>query len=177
MIKSAVFLLYTVKKQFFGVWDMTFFDEAKAIKTMLARRNMKRDEVAEIFGLSKPGISNKLRLLKLSPEVRERVIESSLSERHARLLLKLSDTDTQLELVNIIFERKFTVAEAEAYLEIHYPQKTNTKEKCLSKAEAKERFLESIKKSTNSLASFGIGTSTKITYREKKSYITIIIEE
>jgi len=65
------------------------------------------------MGLSQSTIANKLRLLKLASPVREKIYKLRLTERHARALLELSDTDSQLEALKYAEQTNFTVRDWE----------------------------------------------------------------
>ena len=69
--------------------DLNCFEEALAIQTLINDFRLTQSEVAVQLGMANSTISNKLRLLKLSNDVQERIISSNLTERHARALLRL----------------------------------------------------------------------------------------
>ncbi len=69
--------------------DLNCFEEALAIQTLINDFRLTQSEVAVQLGMANSTISNKLRLLKLSSDVQERIISSNLTERHARALLRL----------------------------------------------------------------------------------------
>ena len=62
-------------------------------------------------------MANKLRLLKLPPDVLETLREKQLSERHGRALLRLPDGESQRSALSVILEQGMTVAAAEAYID------------------------------------------------------------
>ena len=62
-------------------------------------------------------MANKLRLLRLSPQCRDLLTESGLSERHARTLLRLEEESERLAALRQIAQRHLTVAQAEQYVE------------------------------------------------------------
>jgi len=75
-----------------------------------------QEELAQKIGKSQSTIANKIRLLKLSPEVLEVIKSNNLTERHARALLRLSDTKTQLNVLKQVVKRKLNVKETEALI-------------------------------------------------------------
>lgn len=70
--------------------DLNCFEEALAIQTLISEFRLTQAEVAIQLGMANSTVSNKLRLLKLSPEIRERLLSAQLTERHARALLRLA---------------------------------------------------------------------------------------
>lgn len=97
--------------------ELHFFDEAEAYRILIERYGMRQDALAERVGRSPSAVANRLRLLKLSPAVRKAVLESSLTERHARALLRLSDESAQLHAIQEITEKQLNVARTEALIE------------------------------------------------------------
>lgn len=95
--------------------DMHFLDEAAEYKRILST-GMTQDELAKRLHLRQCTIGNKVRLLKLSPEVQKAIRKSKLTERHARALLKLVDSKHQLKAVEYISEYELSVNEAEMYI-------------------------------------------------------------
>ncbi|MFW5788248.1 MAG: ParB/RepB/Spo0J family partition protein [Halanaerobiales bacterium] len=91
--------------------DLNFIEEASAYENMVKEFNMTQEQLAEKLGKSQSTIANKLRLLKLPPEVREELNDSLFSERHARALLKLDNIEKQMEVLNKIRKQGLTVKE------------------------------------------------------------------
>ena len=107
--KSALFaLLENMQRS-----DLGFFEEAQAIEKLIVDFGMSRDEVCKKLGKAPPTISNKLRLLRLPEEIRLKIIQENLSERHARALLKLTSVSQMERAMSIIAEKRLNVAESE----------------------------------------------------------------
>ncbi len=107
--KSALFaLLENVQR-----CDLDFFEEAVAIEKLLTDYGMTRDEICKKLGKAPPTISNKLRLLRLPEEIRMKIIQENLTERHARALLKLTSVSQMERAMSIIAEKRLNVAETE----------------------------------------------------------------
>ena len=97
--------------------DLTFFEEAEGYLRLINEYDMTQEELSEKLGKSQSAIANKLRLLKLEDEVRQKIFDSGLSERHARALLKLPGRKTRERAVKIICERNLNVADAEKLID------------------------------------------------------------
>lgn len=107
--KSALFaLLENMQRS-----DLGFFEEAQAIEKLIVDFGMSRDEVCKKLGKAPPTVSNKLRLLRLPEEIRLKIIQENLSERHARALLKLTSISQMERAMSIIAEKRLNVAESE----------------------------------------------------------------
>ncbi len=82
--------------------NLTCFEEAEAIALLMSEHHLTQGEIALRLGLANSTVSNKLRLLKLSSQIRERVLSANLTERHARALLKLPAEQRETALDKII---------------------------------------------------------------------------
>lgn len=97
--------------------DLHYFEEAEAIALYLRQSGATQEEAAVQLGRSAPAVANKLRLLRLSPDCRKKLVEGALSERHARTLLRLeAEEDRQAALEHMI-RRGLNVAQTEQYIE------------------------------------------------------------
>ena len=97
--------------------DLDFIEEAMGLSRLIRMFGMSQEEAARRIGKSQSAVANKLRLLKLPPDVLEKLRASGLTERHGRALLRLSDPNAQRAALEIIAERSMTVAAAEEYIE------------------------------------------------------------
>ena len=96
--------------------DLSSIEEAKSYKALLDKGYLTQEELAKKMGLSQSAISNKLRLLALSPIVQDALMQGKISERHARSLLQVEDLRLQEEWLKRIIEERITVRELEKKL-------------------------------------------------------------
>jgi ParB family chromosome partitioning protein len=96
--------------------DLHFFEEAEGYASLIEICGLKQEEIASHIGKNQSSIANKLRLLKLGFKEREMIVESNLTERHARALLKLDDSK-RAACIQTINARKLNVAETEFLIE------------------------------------------------------------
>jgi ParB family chromosome partitioning protein len=68
------------------------------------------------LGLSQSAVANKLRLLRHSLPVQQRLRETNLTERHARALLKLPSEQDKLRAIEAIAAQDMNVARTEQYI-------------------------------------------------------------
>ena len=97
--------------------DLHYLEEAQCYQKLLETYGLTQEEMANRLGKSQSSIANKLRLLKLSDEVKAAMTEKRLSERHARALLKLTDDKQRLDAVERIAEKGLSVKETEQMVE------------------------------------------------------------
>ncbi len=99
--------------------DLHFLEEAEGYQHLLASFNFTQEELARRVGKNQSTIANKLRLLKLAPEVRQILVGQSLTERHARALLKIEDTRLQMEVLDSVNDKSLNVRETEDLIETY----------------------------------------------------------
>ena len=97
--------------------NLDYIEEAEAFCTLLSDHGMTQEELAAKVGKNQSTIANKIRILKLSPEVRRILTENNLSERHARAILRIPDESSKLKTLNIVVKRGLNVAKTEALVE------------------------------------------------------------
>ena len=156
---------------------MNMFDEARSVKGMIEMCALTQGELAKKLGVSQSYVANKLRLLKFSDGVQKLIIDSGLSERHARSLLRLSDEGAICETVEKIRERKLTVAESEAMVDMLVESKAAETLGIYRERERIEKFESFVNSSVASLVSLGISAKCETSFYGKKRYIMISIEE
>lgn len=93
--------------------DLHFFEEAECYASLLEKLRLTQDELAARIGKSQSFIANKLRLLKLSPRIKDAVVKAGLSERHTRAVLRLSTDRERAAAVERIASRSLSVKESE----------------------------------------------------------------
>ena len=102
--------------------DLSFWEEAEGYRRLLTVYGLSREELCQRIGKSPAFLSNKLRLLRLPPAVREAAEQGNLSERHARALLALDGEAEQLKLVERIVQEGWSVRQTEAFVERSAPR-------------------------------------------------------
>ncbi len=95
--------------------DLTAIEEAQSYKKLLDKGST-QDDVAKKLGISQSAVANKLRLLSLTDEAQEALLNGRISERHARSLLRITDPSMQINLLNRIINEKLTVRQTDEEL-------------------------------------------------------------
>ncbi len=97
--------------------DMNCFEVAQGIRDLIDNYELTQTEAAQQLGYSQAAVANKLRLLRLSPEIRTRLIAAGMTERHARALLRLENrAQRESALARMIGER-LTVSQTDRMIE------------------------------------------------------------
>ncbi|MHC1749248.1 MAG: nucleoid occlusion protein [Cellulosilyticaceae bacterium] len=97
--------------------NLNFLEESEAYLAVMQDYGYTQQELAKTLGKNQSTVANKLRLLKLSPEIKKKIIEYNLTERHARALLRLPDEKIQLEVVDKIGKQDLNVKKTEQLIE------------------------------------------------------------
>lgn len=109
--------------------DLNPIEEAQAYKRLLTEFNLKQDEVAERVSKSRTAVTNSMRLLKLSNEVQQMVINDMLTTGHARALLAIENPEEQYTLAQKVFDEKLSVRDVEKLVKnISKPAKPKKKD-------------------------------------------------
>jgi ParB family chromosome partitioning protein len=94
--------------------DLNPIELAEAFDRLVHEHGYTQETLAERVGKDRTTIANALRLLKLPPRVRAKVVAGELSEGHARALLGAGDAAAIEELAERVLRGKLTVRAAEA---------------------------------------------------------------
>ncbi|MBC6414387.1 MAG: ParB/RepB/Spo0J family partition protein [Chromatiales bacterium] len=159
---AAIALVENIQRQ-----DLTAIEEALAIKQLLIKFDMTHAQVATAIGRSRPAVSNLLRLLELTPEVRDWLAEGKLEMAHARTLLQL-DKAQQADTARLIMEKQMNAREVEDYI-----RKILNKKKKKTKKKKSDEDSETAKLERH--LSEHLGATVKVKYSSKTSNGSLII--
>ena len=154
---------------------MDIFEEALAVKRMLALKDMTQSKLASLLGVSQPYVANKLRLLKLEEQVRAAITAAGLTERHARVLLRLRDKDAQLAAIEKIKTGRMTVARTEILVDTMLCSGAVKRIAESTPADCIGNFERSLDTALDLLRGFGIRTLSTTEVVGEKIYISICI--
>ena len=97
--------------------NLNMFEQAMAILNLMKVHCLTQEKIAEQLSCSQSYVANKLRLLKISDEEKQDIIEFGLTERHARALLKIKDEDLRKSALKNIIRKNMNVASSEDYID------------------------------------------------------------
>ena len=105
--------------------DLNPIEAARAIKQLMEEYNLTQETVSDRIGKSRSSVANTLRLLSLYPDVIKMIEDGKLSSGHARSLVVVDDTTTQIKLAKQAADGKMSVRELEKAVRNYLnPQKT-----------------------------------------------------
>lgn len=88
-------------------------EEAEAYRRLMEEFQLSQEEIGRKVGKDRSTIANFLRLLKLSPWIRDKIAEGTISLGHAKCLLGLDSALEQTKLTEMIIEKGLSVRELE----------------------------------------------------------------
>ena len=141
--------------------DLHYLEEAEGYEKLLTIFHLTQEAMAIRVGKKQSTIANKLRLLKLPIFVRNVLHDSELTERHARVLLKLEDEETQREVLQKVLKDRLNVKQTEALVEktLKEAGKLNRKKPRLVIVNDVRIYLNSIKEVMETVKASGIPSS------------------
>ena len=93
--------------------ELSALEEAESYRKLLDKGYLTQDQLGTRMGKTQPTISNKLRLLGLSEEVKDALLNQKISERHARSLLNLKNSSQQKEVLDNIINNRLNVRDTD----------------------------------------------------------------
>ena len=93
--------------------DLDAIEFAEALQRLIDEHEYSQESLAQRVGKDRSTIANALRLLKLPPDIRERVVGGELSEGHARALLGAPDQKTLIQLADKVVRGHLNVRQTE----------------------------------------------------------------
>lgn len=167
--KSALFALIENMQR----CDLGFFEEASAIERLIVDFKMTREEVCKKLGKAQPTISNKLRLLRLPEDVRLKITQEGLTERHARALLRLTNRSQLDRALSIIADRRLNVVESEKLIEQMLSKSKNAKKPTVKLFKDVRIFVNTLNHAVDTMRRAGIDADSAKS--ETDEYIEYIV--
>ncbi len=97
--------------------DLNMFETAYALRNLGEDYGLTQEEIASKMSMSQSAVANKIRLLKLTYKEQQLILSTSLTERHARALLKIQDAELRIRAILHISDFNLNVKDSEAYIE------------------------------------------------------------
>ena len=107
--------------------DLNPIEEASAYEKLMNEYGMTQEELAERISKNRSTIANALRLLKLPEDVREMLINGTISAGHAKALLGLEEEAKMSEVAKVVTEKGWNVRDTEDFIRKEYGEKRRRK--------------------------------------------------
>ena len=155
--------------------DLGPFEEAEALLKLISAWNIPRDEAARKLGIASSTLSNKLRILKLEPEIRNIIIENGLTERHARELLRIESEKGRAEAAKFIAARKLNVPETVLYIDRLLEKEKPIRKKARFFVKDLRLFINTFEHAVEVMNSAGLGAVSSVSENEESFIYTVAV--
>ena len=154
--------------------DLNIFEEAEAIETLLDTYVLTQEEIATKLSTSQSYIANKLRLLRLSNDERQKILKHKLTERHARALLRIYDASTRSKALEAIISQGLNVARSEEMIEslLSKNEVTASKKRTFKSLSS---FYEAIERAIDTISNSGVKIKSRKVEGDDFTELTILI--
>jgi ParB family chromosome partitioning protein len=158
--------------------NLNFLEEAEGYRQLMQEHGLTQEQLALKLGKSQSTIANKIRILKLPPDVLSIISQEKLSERHARALLKLPDEKLQKKVLSKILQNNLSVRQTEEIIEkmIEKIRSNKKKNKRAFKIAIKDVriFVNSVKSLVTTVKDAGI--DVKYNEIDRGDYIEVMVQ-
>ena len=145
--------------------DLNALEEAEAYQHLVKDFGLSQEQVADRVGKSRVAVTNTLRLLGLSPRVKQALVDDQISEGHARALLGLTSAKAQEAALQTVLKLGMSVRQTEGLVRKFGGEK-QTKTKTKTRASADVVDLDRRLRSS-------LGTKVALTHGKKGGAVTI----
>lgn len=156
--------------------ELTAIEEAVAYQKLIELHNLTQEALAQRLGKGQSTIANKLRLLKLPEEIKNALLEKSITERHARALIPLKNEELQLKVLQEIVEKQLNVKQTEERI-AKLLEEAKPKRKAKQKAVSRDTriAMNTIRQSLQMVADSGLNVNSEEEEFDEYYQITIQI--
>ena len=158
--------------------DLNFIEEAMGYDNLIKEHDFTQQQLAEKLGKNQSTIANKLRILRLPNDIKIRLVENNLTERHARALLKLPNEDLMKQVLEKVIKGELTVKKTEKLIkdileELEASQEDDKKPN-VKGSMAIRIYLNTMKQAFDAI----IGTGIEAKYKEidKGDYMEVVVK-
>ncbi|RDY23435.1 nucleoid occlusion protein [Romboutsia maritimum] len=158
--------------------DLNFIEEAMGYENLIKEHSFTQQQLAEKLGKNQSTIANKLRILRLPGDVKIKLVENGLTERHARSLLKLPNEELMKEVLDKVIKNEMTVKKTEKLikdiLEDLQSQEEPDKKQNIKGAMGIRIYLNTIKQAFDAI--LGTGIEAKYNEIDKGDYMEVVVK-
>ncbi len=149
--------------------DLNPIEEAEGYSRLIAEFKLSQQQVAEKVGKDRATVANAVRLLSLSPEIREFISKGELSVGHAKVLLSMPDIKKQLDLAKKVMNEKMPVRKLEKMIQAIIKGNVEVEESKSFDSNVTQRLITGLSEELQKI----MGTKVSIDYSGTKGKINI----
>ncbi len=158
--------------------DLNFIEEAMGYENLIKEYGFTQQQLAEKLGKNQSTIANKIRILRLPTDTKIKLVENSLTERHARALLKLPSEELMREVLDKVIKTDLNVKKTEKLIadileNLKQPKGSEDKKKTVKGIMGMRIYLNTIKQAYEAISNTGL----KAKYKEvdKGDHIEVVV--
>lgn len=166
--------------------NLNYIEEAEAYQSLIREHGYTQETLAKKICKNQSTVANKLRLLRLETEVKDKLLKNNLTERHARALLKLPDQKSRVEILEQVVNKSLNVAKTENLVEM-FLNKINDKTLNFNEHKKNQQikmmikdvriFLNEIKIVVNMIKKAGLNASYEVSESENEYIVMVCIDK
>ena len=154
--------------------DLNIFEQASAIEALIDTYGLTQEQIAKRLSNSQSFVANKLRLLRLSSDERQKILENNLTERHARALLRVFDPILREKVLSRIIDEGLNVTRSEELIEqilSNEPKKTKNR----TSTRDTRSFFNAIDRLISSIRLSGVEVKSRVVESDEFTEVTILV--
>lgn len=155
--------------------DLNIFEQAEAIEALIDTYGLTQEQIAAKLSNSQSFIANKLRLLRYSASEREIILKNSLTERHARALLRVLDPNLRAKLLSRIVNEHLNVSASEELIEAHLSQDITAEKQDKRTYKSVSSFYSAINRAIDTIKNSGIEIKSRRVEGDDFTELTILV--
>lgn len=168
---SAAALIENIQRE-----DLNTIDEANAYRKLMDKYGLTQEELSAQVGKSRSFIANMVRILALPDEIKDMLMEGVITAGHARALLSLPDSETQIKLALKVIKQQLSVRKTEEmvkkYMEVKQDNKKNKTDPVV--LEWEKRLLQGIDKKVKIKSNPNGSGKIIIEYKDNDELVSLI---
>ena len=151
--------------------DLNFIEEAIGYENLIKEHAFTQQQLAEKLGKNQSTVANKLRILKLPNDIKMKLIENNLTERHARAFLKLPSEDLMQSVLDKVKKTEKLIQDV---LEETKVQEEPDKKQNIKGAMSIRIYINTIKQAFDAISNTGI--DAKYNEIDKGDYMEVVVK-
>lgn len=159
--------------------NLNFLEEAEGYENLIKDHKYTQEQLSYIIGKKQSTIANKLRILRLSDNVKSKLLEYNLTERHARSLLKLPEEELQLKVLESVNKKMLNVKKTEDIVEEELKKiESKQTDNISNKTKKIKMAIMNAKIYINTIKNAMVknGVEAQYSYKDEKEYLEITVK-
>lgn len=160
---AAIMLVENLQRE-----DLNPVEQAVGLSRLMKEFELTQEEAAQLVGISRPALTNAVRLLSLPKKTLALLEDGSITPGHARALLGLVKSELIDKCAQAVSEKDLSVRETERLVKLTLRDLEESEEKAKKSASKQEKAGAAYRTKIESNASAALGRKVKIVGSTKK---------